>query len=354
MKKRITIKEIAEIAGVNISTVSRVLNPDSGGRVGREQREKIIAICDKLNYRPRVAAKGCAQNKTFKIGLILGAIERDLCNSSFALYIRGVCSILQKHGYNLAILWVGETQYTQAEEVKNFLMSDTADGYILGAPLLEEQTLDAFRNSGRPILSFNNNWEGFFPGFMSVETDQNPAASRIWKAMPQELYSQVLFFGPEGDNTLFKAAAIEKYIPSGIFLEKLLFPLEHPRQSEFYAYWLARNNIAANWEKVIRKKVIWCSSDMSAFGVCDELQSRGIQVGKDIFVIGYGNTEKKCPFPGTEPYLSTIEPLWEEAGYTSANLILDAIKNPSDDLPHKKIESSYICRKSFPFDVQLK
>ena len=142
MKKRITIKEIAEIAGVNISTVSRVLNPESGGRISKEQREKIIAICDKLNYRPRVAAKGCAQNKTFKIGLILGAIERDLCNSSFALYIRGVCSILQKHGYNLAILWVGETQYTQAEEVKNFLMSDTADGYILGAPLLEEQTLD--------------------------------------------------------------------------------------------------------------------------------------------------------------------------------------------------------------------
>ena len=185
MKKRITIKEIAEIAGVNISTVSRVLNPDSGGRVGREQREKIIAICDKLNYRPRVAAKGCAQNKTFKIGLILGAIERDLCNSSFALYIRGVCSILQKHGYNLAILWVGETQYTQAEEVKNFLMSDTADGYILGASMLEDQTLDAFRNSGRPILSFNNNWEGFFPGFMSVETDQNPATSRIWKAIPR-------------------------------------------------------------------------------------------------------------------------------------------------------------------------
>jgi DNA-binding LacI/PurR family transcriptional regulator len=89
--------------------------------------------------------------------LILGAIERDLNSSSFALYIRGLCSVLQKHGYNLAILWVGEARDTQMEKVKNFLMSDTADGYILGASMLEEQSLEVFRNSGRPILSFNNN-----------------------------------------------------------------------------------------------------------------------------------------------------------------------------------------------------
>ena len=354
MKKRITIKEIAEIAGVNISTVSRVLNPDSGGRIGREQREKIIAICDKLNYRPRVAAKGCAQNKTFKISLILGAIERDLNSSSFALYIRGLCSVLQKYGYNLAILWVGETRDTQMEKVKNFLMSDTADGYILGASMLEKQSLEVFRNSGRPILSFNNNWEGVFPGFMSVETDLNPAVSRIWKVMPQELRSQVLFFGPDCDNAYCKAAVIENCMPAGSSFEKLLFPEGNPLEKEFYAYLLARNNASDNLEKIVSKKVIWCFSDMTAMGVCDELQSRGIQVGKDIFVIGYGNTEKKCPCPGKEPYLSTIEPLWEEAGYTSARLILDAIKNPSDDLPHKKIESSYICRKSFPFDVQIK
>ena len=57
MKKPLTIDGIAKLAGVNRSTVSRALNPETASLISEEQRNRILAICNEHNYRPRASAR---------------------------------------------------------------------------------------------------------------------------------------------------------------------------------------------------------------------------------------------------------------------------------------------------------
>ena len=56
MKRPLTIDGIAKLAGVNRSTVSRALNPETASLISEEVRKRILAICDEHNYRPRASA----------------------------------------------------------------------------------------------------------------------------------------------------------------------------------------------------------------------------------------------------------------------------------------------------------
>ena len=240
MIKRVTIKDIARLAGVNISTVSRTLNPETASRISAEKREKILALCDHYNYRPRVAARACVTGRSFRIGLILGALTNDLANPLHALYVKGVCSVLQSKGYTLSVLWAEEYLEKRDEVVKNFLMSEIADGYILGAPLLAPQTVETFRNSGHPILSFKTfqNTENKFP---TLTLNPENAYRRIWKAMPPELAKNILFTGPDSPNTTLKKELFCNCADKEMQLDTLFFKQNSKDMAFHHNYLVARN-----------------------------------------------------------------------------------------------------------------
>ena len=66
---RVTIRDVAERVGVHPSTVSRVLNPATRGRVTAEIVEKVVSAADELGYRPNQAARGLRTNRTRTIGV---------------------------------------------------------------------------------------------------------------------------------------------------------------------------------------------------------------------------------------------------------------------------------------------
>ena len=351
MASRVTIKEIAQLAGVNISTVSRALNPETSYKVSSSQREKIISLCNQYNYRPRVAARGCATGKTFHVALMLGAITKDLSSPFQALFIKGACSVLQAAGYTLSILWTEENPDKRDDVVKNFLMSEIADGYILGAPLLTAQTMENFSNL-HPILSFKSIQKDLDNDFFTLSFDPLTSFKKIWQVIPKELEENIIFTGPISYNTQRKYELFSSCSPKGKLVKTLFFNPQQEHCAFHYDYLCARNFFNNNYQSFIDAKLIVCSSDLIAHALCDELTFRGKKVGSDIFVLGYDNLENTTPYPGKKPYLSTIDPHWEEAGRASAAFILDAIKKTkNENLRNTSIESSYICRESFPFDV---
>ena len=105
MKNKITIVQIAKLAGVNPSTVSRALHAVKSSHISEELRQKIQKICEEHNYRPQIAAKGFAFRKSYRVGLLLGRLRGDLMSPHFSLFIQGICDSLQKAGYTLSILW---------------------------------------------------------------------------------------------------------------------------------------------------------------------------------------------------------------------------------------------------------
>lgn len=110
--KRVTIKDIATLAGVNISTVSRALkdHPD----IGQAVRDKIKQLAQDLNYHPNMMAVQLRRQKSRTIGLILPDTNTFFIPS----VTKGISEVVKQKGYRLLVLQSGENFEQEIENVR--------------------------------------------------------------------------------------------------------------------------------------------------------------------------------------------------------------------------------------------
>ena len=117
-----TIRDVAERAGVSLTTVSYVLSGRSGGttRISQPTQERVLAAVGDLGYVPNQAARGMRRGRTDLVAIAIGDLEwppdRALATAA--------ASILPRHGYQPVIL-LGQTW-------RQFMLSGGADGVIVG------------------------------------------------------------------------------------------------------------------------------------------------------------------------------------------------------------------------------
>lgn len=87
-----TIKDIAKVAGVSITTVSRALNGYSD--VNEKTRQKIINVAKKLNYSPNTLARGLVMQKSKTIGLLVSGISRESVKDNFTFEV--LCGVNER------------------------------------------------------------------------------------------------------------------------------------------------------------------------------------------------------------------------------------------------------------------
>lgn len=121
-----TLADIAEKAGVSISTVSRVLNGKAEKyRISRVKRELIRNMAEELGYRPNYLARGLRLSKSNTLGLI----APDISNPFFASIIKRVQSIAYKMGYSLFVCNTDENVDLEVEQI-NLLYENRVAGLI--------------------------------------------------------------------------------------------------------------------------------------------------------------------------------------------------------------------------------
>ncbi|MBR2440964.1 MAG: LacI family DNA-binding transcriptional regulator [Lentisphaeria bacterium] len=344
MKKNITLSEIAKRAGVNASTVSRVLHAKKGSTISSAVREKIIKICNELNYRPNTAARSIVTGRTYRVGFILGRIQNDLSSPVFGTIIKGLCGRLQERNYTLSILWAEKPGSSRNDQVSEFLMSEAADCYVLTPAMIDTSIETTIKARNKPIIYLAENIENIPTGISGVQLSTVKACEELLEKIPECWKGKILYTGIPSSGKKLKdlqkamgnlgwdesAIQVELYTPS-----QLNFAFDRWAASEF-----ARENI----DLLLKQKLIWCASDLTALGIADVLQEKGIKPGKDIALIGYDNIEQLVPFNGT-PFLTTINPCQEELGIMTADMALEAIEGISDTT--RFLEANVIFRDSF-------
>jgi DNA-binding LacI/PurR family transcriptional regulator len=148
-EKRLTISDIAAMAGVSKAAVSGVLNKKS--RVGQETEKKILSIIKKYNYVPQDSARALSTKRTYQIGyLVSSQVTLGLANSTFATYLAGVGDCCQQRGYRMMA-----SSYDMTK-VENFLIVEKlrqrcVDGLILTG-LFDSKIIDNLRSLKIPII----------------------------------------------------------------------------------------------------------------------------------------------------------------------------------------------------------
>jgi LacI family transcriptional regulator len=155
MKKKTSMKDIAQQLGVSIALVSYVLNNQLTGRINKDTAEKIKHLAEELDYRPNHIAKSLKSSRTNTIGLILA----DISNPFSAHLARIIEDEAKKNKYSV-IFGSADESPAKSQDLINLLLSRQVDGFIIAPAEDSENQLHFLQKQGMPFVLIDR----YFPG----------------------------------------------------------------------------------------------------------------------------------------------------------------------------------------------
>lgn len=153
--KKISLKDIAEAAGVSTALVSFVLNgKEKEYRVGEETAQRILKIANEMNYQPNLAAKSLRSGKTKTIGLVVS----DISNPFFSQLARVLEDEAAKRGYTV-LFGSSDEDAEKMNRVVNSLINKGVDGLMIVPCENSEKYISSLVNNNIPIVLFDR----YFP-----------------------------------------------------------------------------------------------------------------------------------------------------------------------------------------------
>ena len=341
--KKATLRDIAELAGVTHSTVSRILGGNPNFSATKECRQRILKIAEECGYQPKLSAKSLASGKRYNVNLLLGSISRDLTIPSNAVLIDTIARELKKNHYNLVLTPITVSDIdTMTREVRKTLGSASVDGTIIGGGLLNKELRDEFISNRIPavLLDIHSMEQDFgrLPFIYHLAYDEYPGQEAMLKHLMQLGHKKIAYL-TEGACPDIMAAfrtAAEKFRFK--FSTRDVFQFYDWRQHgpppyslQLYYY----REMQKKWPALKKYTALVCTSPIGVLGIIEFLKDCGLKVGKDISVVGYGNSSS------IGPDVSTIDKSWIETGKTAVKTIMHAIGHPGEPVRHVKIPTRF-------------
>ncbi len=140
-----TINDVASLAGVSASTVSRALSGKI--HVDGETKDRVMKAIKQLNYRPNILAKGLKEGKTNTIGLMVPNIR----NPIFPAVARGIEDVARKYGYTVILCNTDENLEVELDYV-NKLKNRWVDGFIFATATRQSSHIAQLQQEGYPLI----------------------------------------------------------------------------------------------------------------------------------------------------------------------------------------------------------
>ena len=145
----VTLIDIANKAGVSVSTVSRVLSGKSKVyRISEKTQKLVIECAEKFNYRPNAMARGLRTKKSNSIGLVVP----DISNPFFAYVTRIIQSHAHNNGYSMVVCNTDENIDSEKEQIE-LLRSKGVDGMIVMPVGTRYEHLEDLLKNRKPLVT---------------------------------------------------------------------------------------------------------------------------------------------------------------------------------------------------------
>lgn len=164
-KTKVSIKDIAQQAGVSTALVSYVLNgKEKESRVGQEIALKIKQIASELNYQPSHLAKSLRSGKTHTIGLIIA----DISNPFFANIARVVEDEAKRNGYTV-IIGSSDENAAKSQDLLDVLINRQVDGFIIVSAENSDQQIHFLKDKHIPFVLLDRYFPEIATDFVSTD-----------------------------------------------------------------------------------------------------------------------------------------------------------------------------------------
>ena len=311
--KQVTIKDIAEIAGVAKSTVSRYLN---GGSVGKATREKLDRVIRETNYEPNQFAQSLKSKQTKMIGVIVPRLDSYAASRT----MMGIDEQLTERGYQMLVVNTAQQTEREIEQLYNLAKQKVAGIIWLGTTVTERH-LEAIEAIQIPVLLIGQQHDNVH----SLVYPDHEAAFALGTQFTEWGHREVVYVGVyESDIAVGqdrRDGFLKAFHESGAHVKVIqtTFKIEDaiPIGEQL------ANDIGS-------VSLIVCATDNIALGVLKGLANQGVSVPRDVSVSGFGG------YDFTEvlhPSITTVHLPYRRTGAKAADMILQLLHG--DDVPMK-------------------
>ncbi|GAB4579788.1 MAG: LacI family DNA-binding transcriptional regulator [Anaerolineales bacterium] len=308
---RATIEDVARLAGVSISTVSRVINDTAP--VAEETVQRVREAIETLHYTPHAAARQLASRKTHTVGLLLPTIS----GSFFPPMLRGIERGARERGYDLLI---HATQTASENGPPRALGEHNTDGLLIFTNSLPEPELRHLHALGFPmVLLHRSPPKGL--DIPCVTFENKGGVRRMMDYLIETRgYRRIAFL--TGPADLEDSSWRELGYREGLAAHNLPFDPALLKMGGFDEQ-LAQQAVEEWLNEGLSMDVIFAADDESAAGVLAALHRRGVAVPAQIAVVGFDDVPHSRFL---SPPLTTVRAPIETAGYEAAQQLIHLIE----------------------------
>ena len=329
-KNMITIKDVARLAEVSISTVSRVINDSKP--VSPEVRKRVLKVIEETGYKPNDVARSLVTRRSYLIGVIVN----NLAHSYVADVVRGIEEIGKMYGYDILLCSSYGSKETQ-EKYLQLLDRKQAEGLFLVGNVFDEDIVKSAKSLKKPCVFFTRDIR---ENINHITVDCYSAIYDVTKYLFEEGHRKIAYFSDFENRTTIENEKVEGYLKAVEDNEtdySKIYVVGGNKHSKAYDFGTSIINEARDFTACV------CSSDEIAIGILDSFLDNGINVPGDVSIVGFGNI-REGKF--VRPELTTIGEPYYDVGAVGMRVLIKMIKGDKTQKGRMELPFTIEKRKS--------
>ena len=297
-----TVKDVAKLAGVSTSTVSRAIS----GKVfvEEETKKKVLAAAKALDYRPSILAKGLREGKTFTIAFMVP----DINSLFFPMIMKSVENYAETKGYSILLCDSNEDPEKELRTIRE-LGDRNIDGIICMSTMDDTKSIRKIRKESAVPVTFINRRADKVVTSVSVDSVYGGYAATKY----------LLDHGHRKIGGIFGSLSQKRFRDRFDGCREALDEYGVEMRNEYFASGIdSIEGAYAFTEKLMQKQdrptAMFASMDILAIGLYAGVRAAGLEIPKDVSVAGFDNIYMtEFMIPPLTTYSSPIEQMAKDA-----------------------------------------
>jgi len=316
MKKKTTIKDIANVLNISAAAVSKALHDDS--RISEKTKKAVRQVAKNLNYQPNHLASALRKGKSNLVGVIVPRTNSNF----FSSVIQNIEEVLNKAGYHIIITQSNESYKKECANIDTLLFTQV-DGIIAS---MANETVDLsyyekIKSKGIPLILFDRGENDLNVDYIGI--NDYDSSHIIVEHLVKQGCKRIAHIGGFKRTRIFNNR-IRGYVDA---LKKHNLPLDNELLIESSLTTEdGREKMTQLLALETRPDAVYVAGDYAALGAFQVLNEQHIKMPEDIALVGFGNE----PFTSmVSPAITSIEQHSTEIGQQAAKTFLQYVKQKS-------------------------
>ncbi|WP_341778481.1 ribose utilization transcriptional repressor RbsR [Levilactobacillus sp. HBUAS70063] len=310
MTRKVTIRDLAEAAGVSVTTVSQILN-GKGERFSMDTRARVHQLQEEMGYVPDFNAR----NLIMRSAQTIGVIVPNLGNPFFSMFIKGVQATSRERHFIPLIFGANYDEDLEGYYLQE-LIKRAVDGLIIASSSITVEAIDnILKKNGIPYLLIDQNGG---PSLDSVRINDQRGGQLAAEHLLSLGHRKIAVILPEDptDNLVVRLEGFKHYLAqTGVTIPEEAFIISPMTKLGGYQA----------TEAVLKREptAVFAVNDEMALGLIRGLHERGVRVPEDISVLGYDDIDLD---DYVVPKLSTVHQPVVTMGEQATTLLINRIQ----------------------------